>query len=56
MGSREFWEAPAKGMMSQRDIDAVMSLQNDEVLTLLDVLDQASRLVITQASYFIARV
>ena len=56
MGSREFWEAPAKGMMSQRDIDAVMSLQNDEVLALLDLLDQASRLIIARVPHFTTRV
>ena len=43
--------------MSQRDIDTVtLSLKDDEVLALLDVLDQASRLIITQVPQFTARV
>ena len=47
--SREFTETLAKMLSSQDDVNAAMSLQSDDALTLVDILDQVSRRRVTGA-------
>ena len=43
----EFSNTLTKMLASQEDIDAAMSLQGDDALTLVDILDRVGSLVIT---------
>ena len=51
--SREFSNILAKTLASQEDMNTAMSLQGDDVLILVDVLDQVSRPRITRTPHLI---
>jgi len=51
--SREFQNSLTKVLASQEGMNAVMSLQGDDALALVDILDQVSRPRITGASRLI---
>ena len=48
--SKEFTETLAKMVSSQEDVDTAMSLQGDDAMTLIDILDHVSGRGMTGAS------
>ena len=56
IGSREFPNILSRVLASQEGMNAVMSLQGDDALTLVDILDQVGRLDDNQNALLIPHV